>query len=379
MVSMDRPPNSGAPRGAADAARALEMDLLGRLGIGLAHDFNNLLTIINGQSQWMLSRIRKNDPMRHGIEQILRAGEQASELTRQLLDFTRRQPASSQWLDLNQLLDRLRPILPRLVGVNVALQVETRASGQRLLADPRQLELAIMNLVANAGDSMPSGGSLSIATSNRDLDRGALRDRPGLQPGSYFVLSVSDTGAGIETASRLGMFGHSQAQQIVEQSGGIISFESEIGRGATFDIYWPVYSESPTPNPGTSENMPVTPARVVVVDDYPAVRTWIRDVLEFAGLPVTILEAADGGEAIRLVRDGGVDLVITDLIMPNQEGIETIQVIRRDAPNVRILAISGAQSDYLTMARALGADAALQKPLSADTLLQAVANLLPKP
>jgi CheY-like chemotaxis protein/anti-sigma regulatory factor (Ser/Thr protein kinase) len=351
------------------------MEIVGRLAAGVAHDFNNLLTVINGRSQWLLDRMPSGDPGRGSLEEILQAGQQAADLTRQLLAFSRLQPVEPQWFDLNQVVDRIGILLRRLLGESIVLDIRTGASLPLLRADPHQLEQVVMNLAVNARDAMPQGGALVVSTEDTEIDGD-----------SYLCLSVRDTGAGIGEAARGRMFepffttkpagegtglGLTLVRDIVDNSGGRVEVDSDIGRGTAVSLYWKSRTEAPlAPLLG--------PLRIVIADDHPAVRSWMRDVLESGGAAMEIREAADGGEAIRLVREGGVDLLITDLIMPGKEGIETIQTVRREAPDLAILAISGSiHSEFLHAARALGAHATLRKPLNAEELLAAVAKLLP--
>ncbi len=365
---------SGSQAAGTDAVQAFKMEIVGRLAAGVAHDFNNLLTIINGQSQWLLDHLRNGDSGRHNLEEILRAGQQAADLTRQLLAFSRRRPIEPQWFDLNQVVDHIGRLLPRLVGSNIAVDVRTRAALPCLFADPHQLEQVVMNLAVNARDAMPHGGALTVSTGNVEIDGR-----------SCLCLSVRDTGTGISDATCCHIFepffttkpdgegtglGLALVRDIVDSSGGHIKVDTEVGHGTTVNLYWKSRTpEQPTPL--------MKPHRIVIADDYPAVRSWIGDVLQAGGHSVEIREAANGAEALRLIREGGVDLLITDLLMPETEGIETIQTLRREAPNVAILAISGSlHSEYLQAARVLGADATLRKPLTAEDLLAAVANLL---
>jgi CheY-like chemotaxis protein len=345
------------------SAPPIEAQILARLAVGLAHDFADLLTIINTQTHWMLDHLGNADSLRRALREIVRAGERASELNRRFLAFSG-PPAEPKLLDLNRVVERLRLVLPRVFGAGVVLDVNASAPDPCLLADQGQLERLVLCLAAAAGDFVPPGGVLEISTSNVELDQQAVHGRSGWQPGSYLSLSVSlppgfPDGGPFSVPAFL--------FDIAAVAGGLFDLKTEDGCPTAFRVYWQ------TP----ARIHAATDIRILVVDDVPAVRTWIREILKSVDRPTIVHEAADGLEAIRMVRAGGVDVVITDLIMPNQEGIETIQIIRREFPDVRIIAISGAlQSEYLQMARALGADATLRKPFTPEALLRAVSTLL---
>jgi two-component system cell cycle sensor histidine kinase/response regulator CckA len=286
------------------------------------------------------------------------------------------EPAEPRWIDLNHVVDRLDAVLARLMGSGIALDIRAAAGLPYLYADPRQLEQVVLCLAANALVAIPRGGALCIATRNVEID--------GCP---YLCLSVRSTATDIGEAAGRRMFdslftpdlaaeetdlGLAKVRDIVHTSGGQIDFAAVPGRGAAASLYWKTRGQAAQPIP------PMNPPRIVIADDYPAIRAWLRHVIQSGRPSFELFEAADGEEVIRLVRAGGVDLVITDIIMPDKEGIETIQTVRREAPHVAIVAISGSlHREYLEMARILGADATLQKPLSAEAVLETVDRLLP--
>jgi PAS domain S-box-containing protein len=513
---------TGLKRAEAEKARiedelrqAQKLESVGRLAAGVAHDFNNLLTVINGYSRLLLGSLKSDDPLRGGLEEIHKAGERAAALIQQLLAFSRKQILQPRVLDLNRVVEEMRPMLVRLMGEDVEVGVQSQAEAATICADPHQLEQVLMNLAVNSRDAMPDGGRFSIETGFVEWDESQAQLHPGAHAGPYVMLAVSDTGEGMSEETRGHIFepffttkevgkgtglGLSTIHGIVEQSGGCIEVASEPGRGTTFKIYMPRVADAPAesgrpeaiPEMGGTETVlvvedqaevreyaaaalgaygyqvmeaanaeealviceregerirliltdvvmpglsgreladrlktlrpgvkvlfmsghtddimvhhgvlrkeagfiqkpfspdvlamkvreilmaPDRPARIVVADDEAGVRSFLRLVLEGAGYEV--LEAPSGKLALQEARAGRVDLVITDLVMPEQEGIETIRALCREVPGVGIIAISGALGpQFLEVARMLGAQAVLSKPLSAELLLAKVAEVL---
>ena len=499
----------------AQLVQAQKMESIGRLAGGVAHDFNNLLTVINGYSRMALSQMSTADPLHLYLDEIRKAGERATALTKQLLAFSRKQVLQPRVLDLNAVVGEMRSILQRLMGEDVDVQFALAAESPVVHADPHQLQQVIMNLAVNSRDAMPEGGTLIVETGFVTRDDAYGRLCPEVRAGSYATLAVTDSGTGMDETTRLRIFepffttkeigkgtglGLSMAQGIVMQSGGHIEVESKPGAGTTFRIYLPALAgaEADTPEPftgpvlhgretilvvedqeevrnlavavlrsfgyrvipaaGAAEALivceqrgtpidlvltdvvmphlngrelvariaglrsgikvlfmsgytddiglrqpaagddagfiqkPFTPedlagkiraalgvpaptARILVADDDAGVRSFLCAVLKEARYAVS--EAADGKQALREAAARPVDLVITDLVMPEQEGIETIRALRRDMSSVRIIAISGAFGGmFLQTARMLGADAVLEKPVTADALLDTVAEVL---
>ena len=497
--------------------QAQKLESVGRLAAGVAHDFNNLLTVINGYSRLLLGSLQAGDPLRGSLEEIHKAGERAAALTQQLLAFSRKQILQPRVLDLNCVVEEMRPMLERLMGENVEVCVQLHTEPTTIRADPNQLEQVVVNLAVNSRDAMPRGGKLSIETGFVKWGESDAKPRPGAQAGSYVLLAVSDTGEGMSEETRGHIFepffttkevgkgtglGLATVHGIVEQSGGYVEVHSELGRGTTFKIYMPrvvdAQADSGRPEavpamggketvlvvedqpevrgyaaaaleaygyqviqaanaeeallvceregeridlvltdvvmPGLSgveladrlkklrrgikvlfmsgytgdttvhdgvlqkeaqlihkpfgpgalavkvREMLVAPdraARILVMGDEAGVRSYLRLVLESGGYEV--MEAANGKEAVKAARAGRVDLVITDLVMPEQEGIETIRVLRKDPAlaDIGIIAISGALGgEFLEVARRLGAQAVLSKPVSAELLLAKVAEVL---
>jgi len=381
---------------------ALKLEAVGRLAGGIAHDFNNLLTVIGGYCKLALSQLKVNSTQAHYLEEIGRASDRAAELTRQLLAFSRKQLLQPRRFSLNEILFSLEPAIRRLAGAQVKLRVEAVASPDSVMADPQQLEQVIFNLAVNARDAMPEGGSLVLQTGNVEL----IESEPDavLDPGEYVVLSVVDTGAGMsdevlahlfepffttkETGQGTGL-GLSSCYGIVRQSGGDIRVSSTPGSGACFRVYLPCAGQQPgEESPPAASNLAASPAaqvpqpeepavRVLVVDDDAPIRLFLRNVLEEHGCSVT--EAAEGRTAMSMLKQSPFDVMVTDLVMPDQEGIETIRAARKDFPRLPIVAISGAfQGQFLKMAERLGADAVLQKPIRPEDLVRTLNGLLKK-
>lgn len=500
-------------------AQVQKMESIGRLAGGVTHDFNNMLTVINGYSQSLLSKLSSDDPLRNSVEEINKAGERAARLTQQLLAFTRKQARQPRLLDVNHAVDEMRPALSRLIGEDVELCVKLHPGPVIVRADLHQLEQVVMNLAENSRDALPHGGRILIETFAGEGDEGPAGALGGTaaRPGRQVMLVMSDNGVGMDEETRQHIFepffttkekgegaglGLSMVHGIVEQSGGSIELTSEPGRGTTFRIRLPeaeveaeateeqapgifpalggkervlvvedreevrnyaaavltsygysavqvesasaalqfcerehehidlVLTDVIMPNmtggelagrlrarwPGIKVlfmsgyaddaivqsggvdggvellQKPFSPdqlatkvramldaidrsARIVVADDEAGVRGFLKSVLEDGGYEV--IEAVNGRLAVNAVRAGGVDLVITDLVMPEQEGIETIRELRKGATGVGIIAISGTfGSQFLNVAKLLGADAVLSKPLTSEILLATVAGVL---
>jgi hypothetical protein len=499
----------------ADLQQAQKMESVGRLAGGVAHDFNNLLTVINGHSDLMLGRLNEGDPLRNSLAEIRKAGGRAADLTRQLLAFSRKQIVEPEPVDLNHLVAETRDMLERLAGEDIELVTALAPGLGPVMADPGQLHQVLLNLVVNAKDAMPGGGSLTIETANVDLDQGYAAAHFEIPPGPYVLLTVSDTGTGMDEETREHIFepffttkgvgkgtglGLSTVYGIVRQCEGWIWVYSEPGQGATFKIYLPRVEQTPAaaapppapgplrgtetvlvvedqedvrrltveilknygyrvleaalggdalllaeqhPGPihllltdvamprmtgkelagrleplrprmrvlymsGYTENViaqrgtldpgvayipkPFTPealalkvrevlgppqsaGKILVVDDDEGIRNLFWQVLTGAGYDVSL--AGDGQQALKLVQDQEFDVVVTDLVMPEREGIETIQAIRKKHRDLKIVAISGAfGGKMLRTAELLGAGAALLKPVAPDLLLATLRRLL---
>jgi len=338
---------------------AQKMEAVGRLARGLAHDFNNLLTTILGYCDVVAARFKDGDPARAEISEIRHAGERAAGLTRQLLAFSRKQVLVPEALDLGALVRRLAPALRRLVGEGIVVRVVVAPELGRVLADPGQIEQVVMNLADNARDAMPRGGELSLELGSVDLDLGFVQEHLGATRGPHVLLTVTDTGVGMEPDVLKNVFdpfyttkklceapglGLSTVHGIVNQSGGTIVVDSTPGRGTTFRIYLPRVAQGADP-PAISPVVTVPPPRltgtILLVDDDDQLRRLGRIVLERGGYAV--LDACDGAGALRVARGhlGPIDLLLTDVVMPSMSGPQLAQALQRERPDVPILFMSG--------------------------------------
>jgi len=366
--------------------QAQKMEAVGRLAGGVAHDFNNLLTVINGYSDLTLRDIDRNSPARSRIEEIKKEGERAASLTRQLLAFSRKQMLQPRVLDLNTVISEMDKMLRRLIGEDMLLQTSLDRSLGQVKADPGQIEQILMNLVVNARDAMPTGGHLTIETRNAYLDRAHIKRRESVRPGHYVVLSVSDDGHGMDTETQERIFepffttkeqgkgtglGLSTVYGIVKQSEGSIWVYSEVGKGTTFKIYLPRVDEVEVAE-ATAEERRVVPRgheTLLLVEDEDIVRALSREILEQYGY--TVICAADGEEGLRVCKEfaGGIDLMITDVVMPRMSGRELAEQAAILRPETRVLYMSGFTDDAIVRHGLLDDDFAfIQKPFSPDAL-----------
>ncbi len=373
--------------------QAQKMEAVGMLAGGVAHDFNNLLTIITGYSQLILNNLKENDPNRHSAEQIMKAGERAAALTKQLLAFSRRQVLQLRVLDLNRLVTSLGAMLQRLIGEDIDLRLSLKPDLGRVSADPGQLEQVIMNLVVNARDAMPKGGILTLETANMELDAGYALRHIAVKPGSYVMMAVSDNGTGMDTATKARLFepffttkgsgkgtglGLSTVFGIVKQSGGSVDVYSEPGKGTSVKVYLPRIDQPVAVEP---TNLRKVVRRgwetILLVEDDEMVRTLVKETLEAQGY--RMLEAGGPVEAKRISEHfpGTIHLLITDVVMPKVNGRElALQLIRRRA-TMRVLYMSGYTDNAVLNSGILAKDVAfLQKPFTPGGLIEKVREVL---
>ena len=377
----------------AKLRQSQRLEGIGQLAGGVAHDFNNLLTVILGHCELMSRALNPRDPLTSNLEEIRQCGNRAAELTRQLLAFSRRQVLQVKVLDLNALVTGVNTMLQRLIGEDVDLQLGLAPNLGHIKADPGQIEQVIVNLVVNARDAMPDGGRLTIETANALLDADYAAQHIAVTPGAYVVLSVTDSGCGMDAATASRIFepffttkppgkgtglGLSTAYGIVKQSGGNIWCYSEVGKGTAFKIYLPVvaggetslWSKQPAPAVGGSETL-------LLAEDDESVRNLIRQMLTVDGY--TVIATANGTEALAEFESRGeeVDLVITDLVMPDTGGRELERRLIEINPDVKILFVSGYAGDAASR-RGLVEEGAtfLAKPFSHDALSRKVRELL---
>ena len=378
----------------AQSLQAQKMESIGRLAGGVAHDFNNLLTVINGTADLALNHLRPEDPLHEDLVEIRAAGERAAALTRQLLAFSRRQILTSEVLDLNAIVVGISDMLRRLIGEHIELRCALAGGLGGVRADRTQLEQIVMNLAVNARDAMPQGGALVIETCDIEMDEIAAVSHPSVQPGPYVMLAVTDTGVGMDEATRMRIFepffttkesgegtglGLATVYGIVKQSGGSIWAYSEPGRGTTFKIYLPRTDVAPAP-PRPVVDRTVVAGRgetILLVEDDSAVRRLARRFLVSAGY--TVLEAGNGDEALLMAgrTDGAIDLLLTDVIMPGMIGSELAARLHEVSPGLRVLYASGYTDDVILRRGVLENTAAfLAKPYTRDELTRKVRKML---
>ncbi len=377
-------------------SQAQKMEAVGQLAGGVAHDFNNLLTVITSYCELLLEDIPADDPRRTDVEEVLRAAGSAARLTRQLLAFSRQQILQPQAIDLNVALVEIEKMLRRLIPADIALSTSLENDLGTVIADRGQLEQVIVNLVVNARDAMPSGGRLTIQTSNVDLDDAYISRHPYGTPGAgrYVLLTVSDTGHGMDEATQARIFepffttkekgrgtglGLSTVYGIITQSGGYVWLYSEVGRGTTFKIYLPRVERVTGTRLGAPEPRKVRGGRetVLLVEDDTAVRTIAHRILERHGYRV--LQAQHGLDALRVSEElaGDIDLVVTDLVMPEMGGQELVRRLQEMRPRLKVLMMSGYTSDQTFRQRVLDEGIPfLEKPFTPSSLLATVRAVL---
>jgi PAS domain S-box-containing protein len=376
--------------------QAQKMEAVGRLAGGVAHDFNNILTAISGYAELLLPGMTDQESLQE-VREIQEAAQRAASLTRQLLAFSRKQVFQPKVLDLNRVLKNLDKMLRRVISEDIDLVFFPGEGLGRVLVDPVQIEQVIMNLAVNARDAMPAGGKLTLETANVDLDEAYVSDHLEVQPGPYVVLSVSDTGIGLDEATRGRLFepffttkgqgkgtglGLSTVYGIVKQSGGHIWVYSETGQGTTFKIYLPRVDgsgetadacELPRPLAAGSET-------VLLVEDEDLVRQVVRRILERHGY--TVLAADRGPEALRISEGfpGPIHLVLTDVVMPEMSGRETVEAVRLNRREIRVLYMSGHTENAIVRHGVLEPGIAfIQKPFRHEELLARMREVLDSP
>jgi signal transduction histidine kinase/CheY-like chemotaxis protein len=373
--------------------QAQKMEALGRLAGGVAHDFNNLLTVIRGHSELLLDRLQPGDALYRNSEQIRKTSDRASSLTRQMLAFSRMQVLQPKVLDLNELIVEMGKLLRRLVREDIEFSLRLGDSLARVKADPGQLEQVLLNLTINASDAMPLGGKLTIDTQNIIVDASYLQTHPSLEPGSYVMVSVSDTGQGMDATTKAQIFepffstkepgkgtglGLATVYGVVKQSGGFIWVESTPGCGSRFEIYLPQSHEQAPSVQTAPSTFPSVAHRetVLVVEDEQGVRDLACEFLSSAGYRV--LTAQDGVEALEIAKRYGksIQIVLTDIVMPKMRGPALAMQLKTLLPHLIIVFMTGyleqngGTDDYPHDAFFL------QKPFSRDSVVGHVAEAL---
>jgi two-component system, cell cycle sensor histidine kinase and response regulator CckA len=380
----------------AQLQQAMKMEAVGRLAGGVAHDFNNLLTVITGYSELLLQKIGKESPMHGEVEEIKRAGERAASLTQQLLAFSRKQIIEPKVIYLDHLVAEMNKMLTRLIGEDIALHATTGKSLGSVKVDPGQFQQILMNLVVNARDAMPDGGTIVIETANVDLDEGYCALHPYVTPGRFVMLSVSDTGKGMSEVVKAHIFepffttkemgkgtglGLATTYGVVKQAGGSIEVYSEVGKGTSFRIYLPrVEGEAVKPRESDlTMELPAGSGTVLLVEDEVMVRSLGIRILERSGYRV--MQAGNGDEAIAMAMGYGerIDLLLTDVVMPGMGGIELANRLTRIHPETRVLFTSGYTENAIVHQGVLDEGVSfIAKPYSPSALAKKIREVLNK-
>ena len=334
------------------------MESIGRLAGGVAHDFNNLLSVIMGNAEIIASEEKLDDDLRDSAQQIVEAGERAAAVTRQLLAFGRKQVMAPKVVHLRHVIDDVVRMVRRALGEDIALEVDVPEDAPPVMADAGQLEQAIMNLVVNARDAMPTGGRLRLAVTDLDVAPEQSARFPGARAGRHAVLTVSDTGTGMDTGTLASIWepffttkpvgkgtglGLPMVHGIVNQHGGFVDVSSSVGRGSTFAVYLPATEGVPRPQKVKQrrDDTPTGVETILVVEDEPQVRRLAVNGLRQLGYAV--IEAGDGHEALEVARAhrGSIDLLMTDVVMPGMDGPRLAAEMRRERPSIAVLFASG--------------------------------------
>ena len=371
-----------------------KLEAIGRLAGGIAHDFNNMLSAILGFAGIVRAELHQNDGLCSDVDQILHAAERASSLTRQLLAFSRKQILEPQVLDLNGHVVSMEPMMRRLLGETVDLEMALAKSLGNVRADPAQIEQVLLNLVINARDALPEiGGRILVETANVELDDEYARQHLDVTPGPYVMLAVTDNGAGIDDAVRERIFepffttktlgqgtglGLATVFGIVRQSGGHIWLYSELGRGSTFKIYLPRVYEALT----GPQARPLPEARratetILLVEDEATVRAFVKRALQRQGY--VVLEAENGGEALLIAEQhkGPIHLLVTDVVMPRMSGRALADRLLAVRPTLRVIYMSGYTENTIVHQGVLDEGCAfLPKPVPLETLYTRVRQVL---
>jgi two-component system cell cycle sensor histidine kinase/response regulator CckA len=373
--------------------QAQKMEAVGRLAGGVAHDFNNLLTIITGNADLILGELGPADPRRDDLDQIRQAALAAAGLTRQLLAFSRQQVIEPRLVAIEEVVENTQKMLKRLIGADINLATQLSQQQSIVKIDPGQLEQVIMNLAVNARDAMPTGGKLTIETSAVELDDNFVRSHWPATPGRYAMLTISDTGVGMDPETKASIFepffstkevgkgtglGLATVYGIVKQNGGFIWVNSEPAQGTTFKIYIPLCNEEADRQVAAEASQPVPRGTetILLVEDSPGVRGTVRSILERAGY--TVLEATNGKAALDFAsRRHPIHLLLTDIVMPEMGGRVLAERFAARRPETRVLYMSGYTDDAIVRHGTLQPGITyLQKPFTADGLGRKVREVL---
>ncbi|MDR3764094.1 MAG: PAS domain S-box protein [Acidobacteriota bacterium] len=373
--------------------QAQKMEAIGNLAGGIAHDFNNLLMIISSYTQMIEEELEETNPVRQHTRQVLNAVNRSTGLIQQLLAFSRKQILSPRILDLNSTVDETAKMIRRLIGEDIELVISLQRPLPVVKADPAQISQVLLNLCVNARDAMPRGGRLTVSTMSAAISRQARESMPGLLPGAYSVLNVSDTGIGMPPAVRARIFepffttkpvgkgtglGLSTVYGIVKQSGGYIGVESELDCGTTFQVYFPSLEEEAVESERSLEQaVQGNGETILVAEDEDPLRKSVAGFLERNGYRV--MQACNGEEALQtaLEHDGPIHLLLTDVVMPKLEGVELARQLGAVRPEMSTIFVSG-YTDHRVLEQlpSSAKTTVLQKPLNLRSLLGSISQVL---
>jgi len=371
-----------------------KMQAIGQLAGGVAHDFNNLLMVVKGHAEILRDRLSESSPLVNNVEQLDKAVDRASALTRQLLAFSRKQVLHARVLDLNDVVGGMIKMYSRVIGENIEMAFLPGRNLGRVKADPSQIEQVLLNLVVNARDAMPQGGRLTIETSNIELDREYSAKHHNIEPGPWVMLTVTDTGCGMDAETQSHIFepffttkaqgkgtglGLATVYGVVKQSGGFIYVYSEIGQGTTFKIFLPeVTAAAERAAPGRESLAPARGSEtILLVEDEENVRELVRDYL--IGTGYTVLEAGDGAHALEVAAayKGDIHILVTDVVMPRVSGRELASRLAEERKGIKVLYISGYTDDSIFRHGVLeGGVAYLQKPFNLKAIALKIREVL---
>jgi PAS domain S-box-containing protein len=373
-----------------------KMEAIGRLSGGIAHDFNNLLGIIIGYAEILQESAEEGDPDRECVDEILRSGQRAASLTRQLLAFSRQQVLEPKIIDLNAVVADVEKLLRRLIGEDIELNTTLEHDSKRVKADQGQLEQVLLNLAVNARDAMPEGGKLTLTTRNVHMsEHDVKRYSYPFKSGDYVQLIMSDTGIGMDAATQARMFepffttkekgkgtglGLATVYGVVKQSDGYIDVQSQLGKGTTFTIYLPAVTpaavQEPAPAPVSGHATPRGSETVLLVEDEAALRFLTKNMLKRFGY--TVLEAANSSEACEVSarRSQPIDLLLTDIVMPGMNGRDLADKLLAERPDMKVIYMSGYTGQKYGEDIVPQGSLYLAKPISRENLLAKIREAL---
>ncbi|HUG30878.1 MAG TPA: ATP-binding protein [Candidatus Limnocylindria bacterium] len=380
----------------ANLLQSQKLESIGRLAGGVAHDFNNILFAINGYAELLIEDLAGQPPddlteVRHSLDAIQQAADRGANLTMSLLAFSSQQVVTRTIVDPGSGIRALEPMLGRLIGENVRLRVVTAAPTARVRIDVGQLDQIVVNLVVNARDAMPDGGSVTIEVGMAQFEEAYTRNHVEVEPGSYVMIAVSDTGHGMNRETREHIFepffttkgpgrgtglGLPTIYGIVRQTGGHIWVYSEPGHGSTFKLYFPAVTDAATPPPEPPRAVPRNgTGTILLVEDEPAVRDMTRRILVRAGYSVITANHGQAAKDELERREEGVDVLLTDVVMPHVSGLELADWVLERYPETGVVLMSGYTAETLDLERLLAGGALfVTKPVASGDMLRAIAK-----